>query len=92
MGVAVGEAVQLGNRGDALVLVDATGASIDQVAYKADMGSDRAAPSALGAEATTIGNAAAASGMDPLGHVPSMAITSRSIDSVSGGSPRRSMR
>jgi hypothetical protein len=36
MGVAVGEAVQLGNRGDALVLVDATGASIDQVACKAD--------------------------------------------------------
>jgi hypothetical protein len=29
-------AVQLGNRGDAIVLVDHTGASIDHVAFKAD--------------------------------------------------------
>lgn len=34
--VAVDQAVQLGNQGDAIVLVDPSGASIDQVAYKAD--------------------------------------------------------
>src|SRR5262249_14736190 len=34
--VATDGTLQLGNRGDALVLVNATGASIDQVAYKAD--------------------------------------------------------
>jgi hypothetical protein len=34
--IATDGAVQLGNRGDALVLVDHTGTSIDQVAYKAD--------------------------------------------------------
>jgi hypothetical protein len=34
--VPVDQAVQLGNQGDAIVLVDQAGASIDQVAYKAD--------------------------------------------------------
>jgi hypothetical protein len=34
--LAVGQAVQLGNRGDAVVLIDATGASINQVAYKVE--------------------------------------------------------
>ena len=34
--ITAGGAVQLGNRGDALVLVDGAGNTIDQVAYKAD--------------------------------------------------------
>jgi hypothetical protein len=34
--VTVDGALQLGNRGDALVLVDRGGGTIDQVAYKAD--------------------------------------------------------
>jgi hypothetical protein len=35
--VAVDGTIQLGNRGDAIILVDANGRSIDQVAYKADI-------------------------------------------------------
>jgi hypothetical protein len=34
--VAVDGAIQLGNRGDAIVLLDSTGTTIDQVAYQAD--------------------------------------------------------
>jgi endonuclease YncB( thermonuclease family) len=36
MQITAAGALQLGNRGDAVVLIDATGATIDQVAYKAD--------------------------------------------------------
>jgi phosphatidylserine decarboxylase len=34
--VAVGAAIQLGNRGDAIILLDRSATTIDQVAYKAD--------------------------------------------------------
>jgi hypothetical protein len=35
--VAVDGTIQLSNRGDAIILVDASGRSIDQVTYKADV-------------------------------------------------------
>jgi len=49
--VTASGALQLGNQGDTVVLVDPSGASIDQVTYKADR-VVRAVPSVLAAEAT----------------------------------------